>query len=275
VRPLAAATATSIDTAFIDPRVKGTEKKRKPLRGCIWQSTCFGADFMWVCGLSLDRPGGQTYSRIVSYREHAPGAALGAHVACFWELASSGEPNRVLPDGAMDVLFARGAGAARVVGTMTRAIVVDMGGPTWIVGVRFRPGAAIDLLGVSARELRDESACVQDVWGARGRLLNARLADAVDPGSAIRVIEQELESRIRGARMPDPRVARAVATLRSAGGELPIAAVAATAGVGERQLERLFHDCIGYGPKMFARVVRLQRSTRSIRRARSQGSLAS
>jgi AraC-like DNA-binding protein len=207
----------------------------------------------------------------VRYREHHPAAALAPYVTCFWELAASGEPHRVLPDGAMDVLFTMGTGSARVIGPMTHAIVADMGGPTSIVGVRFRSGAAIDLLGVSSRELRDDSAAIRDVWGARGRSLDARLAGARDADAAIRIIEGELESRIAGARAPDPRVARAVATLRAAGGELPIPAVAARAGVGERQLERLFDERVGYGPKMFARVVRLQRTTHAIQR----GSLAS
>jgi transcriptional regulator GlxA family with amidase domain len=43
--------------------------------------------------------------------------------------------------------------------------------------------------------------------------------------------------------------------------------------VSERQLERLFHERIGYGPKLFARVARLQRSTRAIGDLR--GSIAS
>jgi transcriptional regulator GlxA family with amidase domain len=63
--------------------------------------------------------------------------------------------------------------------------------------------------------------------------------------------------------------------LRSVGGELPIPAVAAKAGVGERQLERLFDERVGYGPKMFSRVVRLERSTRAIEGSRAQGSIAS
>jgi transcriptional regulator GlxA family with amidase domain len=35
-------------------------------------------------------------------------------------------------------------------------------------------------------------------------------------------------------------------------------------GLGERQLERLFDERVGHGPKAFARVVRLRRATAAI-----------
>jgi len=35
-------------------------------------------------------------------------------------------------------------------------------------------------------------------------------------------------------------------------------------GLSERQLERLFDERVGYGPKTFARVVRMQRAVESI-----------
>ncbi len=205
------------------------------------------------------------------YREHAPSLALAPFVACFWEVTSNGEAHRVLPDGAMDVLFALGDAGARVIGPMTRAIVTGEGAPGCVVGVRFRPGAAIDLLGVAARELRDETAPVADVWGAEGRTLDARLADARDAFEVRSAIEAAISARVARTRAPDPRVAHAVTLLNANGGELPIPAVAAKVGVGERQLERLFDERVGYGPKAFARVVRLQRATATIAR----GSIAS
>jgi transcriptional regulator GlxA family with amidase domain len=54
--------------------------------------------------------------------------------------------------------------------------------------------------------------------------------------------------------------------LRRAGGELPVGAVASRVGLSERQLERLFDERVGIGPKMFARVVRLERALAMIDR---------
>lgn len=194
----------------------------------------------------------------VWYREQAPPPSLSPYVTCFWAITGGVGAHRVLPDGAMDVVVEPGAGA-RVVGPMTCAIVTDSVGPAWIVGVRFQPGAAPGLVEVAARELRDAAAPAADVWGAPGRALDARLADARGPEETIAVLQAHLTARLSRARAPDERVRRAVHALRAFHGELPIPAVAARVGVGERQLERLFDEHVGYGPKAFARVARLQR----------------
>lgn len=212
----------------------------------------------------------------MEYREHAPPPALAPFVTCFWQITGGAGAHRVLPDGAMDVLFAAGDAAARVIGPMTRAIVTPPGGPEWVVGVRFRPGAAIAMLGVAARELRDEAAGAVDVWGASGRSLDARLAEARDAGEARGILERELLARRARALLPDARLEHAIATLRAARGELPVPAVATNAGLGERQLERLFVERVGYGPKVFGRVVRMEHAVASIASAsRVRGSIAS
>jgi AraC-like DNA-binding protein len=200
----------------------------------------------------------------VPLREYPPPLALAAYVTCFWETSASPHGRRVLPDGAMDVIFAAGEAAARVIGPMTRARVTPDGGPAWVVGVRFRPGAALEMLGVSARELLDGTAGAALVWGAAGRTLDARLAAATDARAARATLEAELLGRRPHARLPDPRVARAVAKLRDARGELPLGAVASNVGLSERQLERLFVERVGYGPKLFGRVVRLQAAVGAI-----------
>jgi len=200
----------------------------------------------------------------MEYLEHAPPPELAPFVTCFWQITGGAGAHRVLPDGAMDVLFAAGDAAARVIGPMTRAIVTPAGGPAWIAGVRFRPGAAMGMLGVAACELRDDAAGARDVWGPAGRMLDDRLAGAPDAAAARALLEAELLARRARAPLPEARLDRAIATLRGARGELPVPAVAARACLGERQLERLFVERVGYGPKLFARVVRLEHAVASI-----------
>jgi AraC-like DNA-binding protein len=171
----------------------------------------------------------------------------------------------------MDVLFVVGESRARVIGPMTRAIVTREGTPSCTVGVRFRPGAALDVLDIAARELRDGSVEVAHVWGREGRSLDARLAEARSAREAIAALETALLCRVARLPRPDRRIACAVALVQANGGELPIPAVATHVGLGERQLERLFLERVGYGPKAFARVVRLQRAIGAIAR----GSIAS
>ena len=142
------------------------------------------------------------------YCEHTPPAPLAALVTCFWEVTGRTRPHRVLPDGAMDLLFAAGDGGASVIGPMTRALVTADTSSAWTVGVRFRPGAAMALLGMSARELRDDRVDVAAVWGRSARILGERLGASRDPSSARRAIAAELVSRLaRAAR--SMRVSRA------------------------------------------------------------------
>jgi len=96
-----------------------------------------------------------------------PPAPLAALVTCFWEVTGGTRAQRVLPDGAMDLLFAAGDAGASVIGPMTRALVTADPASAWAVGVRFRPGAAVVLLGVSARELRDDQVKPPKCGGAR------------------------------------------------------------------------------------------------------------
>ena len=76
------------------------------------------------------------------YQEYTPPRSLEGFVTCFWEITGGTGSHRVLPDGAMDVVFAASDRGARVIGPMTGAIVTGPGGPAWTVGARFRPGAA-------------------------------------------------------------------------------------------------------------------------------------
>lgn len=164
----------------------------------------------------------------------------------------------------MDVLYALGAAKARVIGTMSCAIVTDAGAPAHVIGVRFRPGAAIDLLGVSGDELRDDTALARDVWCAQGRSLDDALTSAKNARQALAALAGALVERARHAREPDARVRHVVTSLDDTGGELEIASVARAAGVSERQLERLFVERVGYGPKRYARVVRLWRAVHTL-----------
>jgi AraC-like DNA-binding protein len=79
-------------------------------------------------------------------------------------------------------------------------------------------------------------------------------------------IAAELLSRLSAAAPPDARVLHAVETLTAARGELPVRALAARVGLSERQLERVFDERVGYGPKTFGRILRMNRAVESIAR---------
>jgi AraC-like DNA-binding protein len=184
---------------------------------------------------------------VSGYRERA-GRATGVTV---WTRTDGGGPYRVLPDGCMDLIWHDGA--LLVAGPDTAAYVAVGPPGSSYAGLRFAPGQGPRLLGVPAAEVRDLRVPLDALWpAARARRLAAR-ADR-DPAAAL---EAWAVDRIRQAGPPDP-LPRAVARSLAAGLGLP--AVAAAAGLGERQVRRRCEAVFGYGPKRLARILRLQRA---------------
>lgn len=184
------------------------------------------------------------------YREAAPDWWLAPWVECGWTLTTEGERlHRVLPDGCIDVLWSEGEGV-HVVGTMTRALVVSMDGPSRVAGVRFHPGAAPAVLGVPADALLDARVAPSELWGDTGKALEEAVAEASSPLDAL---VRWVARRARAAPRPDPLVRSAVVRL-AAGGEV------GDLGVSDRHLRRRMTAEVGYGPKRLARVLRLRRA---------------
>jgi AraC-like DNA-binding protein len=220
----------------------------------------------------------------MSYRELPPPPALRPFVDRFWMRApdaAEGEgltraapvaqaaPSLILPDGCIDVLVDVRTGAARVVGTMTRAVVDPIAARSVLVSVRFKPGAARAFLRVPAAELTDrviaadELGCawlcmppapegsslgVQGVLGALQRSLLER-----SPAAGLQREVREATRRLFGARSPRVDV------------------LARELGRSRQHLARQFREYVGVGPKEFARVARLQRAIAALQRRATPG----
>lgn len=191
------------------------------------------------------------------YHEHPPSTRLRRAVACYWTLTAAARgPHRVLPDGCLDLLFDLRGGEVHAVGAMTTAWL-DPASERELIGVRFRPGEAAVFLGLPASELTDATVPLADVWrGDTSRRLLDRVQRAATLDARIAVLDEALVAR-RGARAADWRVRRAVDAIL--GGGTRVSVVASAVGLGERQLERLFLDRVGIGPKRLARIARLHR----------------
>jgi transcriptional regulator GlxA family with amidase domain len=67
---------------------------------------------------------------------------------------------------------------------------------------------------------------------------------------------------------------RAVTLIGHAAGNVSVSRIAASVGLGERQLERRFLERVGMGPKRLARIVRFERAWQLLRRGGSQTEVA-
>jgi AraC-like DNA-binding protein len=210
----------------------------------------------------------------VRYRELRPRAPLHRFVECFWFVSGDGrgaEIQTIVPDGCPELIvhsgeaFRRWSGdrcerqpPAFLVGELTSALRVQPSVQVSTMGIRFRPSGLRAFLGAPQDELTDRTTPIDDLWGARGRELEARLHECVSDAQRVRVAEAFLLDRLAAGPGPDLRVEAAVGQILAERGQTRLPALAATAGLSERQLERRFRTAVGLGPKGLARLVRFQ-----------------
>lgn len=185
-----------------------------------------------------------------------------------WTRENGGGSYRVLPDGCMDLIWHDGT--LLIAGPDTRAHVAEEPPGGSYAGLRFAPGLGPLVLGVPARELRDQRVPLDALWPAARA---GRLADRLGGPGAADILDAWAVARIGAAGAVDlpgqpsawgyfqaAGVARALAAGRAVGG------IAAETGLGERQLRRRCEAAFGYGPKTLGRVLRLQRALELARR---------
>lgn len=192
------------------------------------------------------------------YREHAPPPALARYVECAWSLSSADaiRCHRVPPDGCVDIVYSREAGA-RVVGTMTAEQRFDYSAGTTIVGVRFRPAMAVLFLRVPPAELTDRISPLEQIWGSAGQRLTNQLASA---GSAAECIERITAALPAPSRSLGP-IHRAIEAITAAHGSVDLEFMARQANLSGRQFRRRCWEASGLTPKQLCRVLRFRRAS--------------
>jgi AraC-like DNA-binding protein len=194
----------------------------------------------------------------VAYRELPAAGRFAPHVACVWTRDPEPAPraHRVVPDACADVVWVQGHRLS-IAGPATGPVLSDIPAGASAIGVRFRVGAAGSALGLPARELLDGYADLETIWGDAAAALADRLAAASTLDAAVAVLTAAVERRLPPPAAIDP-VVRAAA-VGAARPRIPVEALGAGLGIGERQLRRRFDDAVGYGPKTLQRVLRFQR----------------
>ena len=196
------------------------------------------------------------------YREWAPPPALRSVLACVWtsqdpispavpDAAAPPRSTLVLPDGCTDIIWQHGRGAF-VAGPDTGPVPVPPLPGSVLVGVRFRPGAGGDLLGLPLSELRDRRVDLADLRPELARALPADL----DPGQVATRLTR-LTGQLADTNHPDLAVRHACGLLASPAARAED--VAEHVGLSPRQLRRRCEAAVSYGPKLLQRVLRFRR----------------
>ena len=171
----------------------------------------------------------------------------------------------MLPDGCIDIVLAFGSQPSGVpesiqaVGTMTRPLVISGTTEASFVGVRFRPARATAFLRLPASELTDLRVPLDDLW-SDGAAVRETFATTSGPDARVAALERVLLARLAHVTAAEHRdVDEAVRRIIAAGGSLGITRLAPALGVTRQHLARRFADLVGVSPKVFARIVRMQR----------------
>jgi AraC-like DNA-binding protein len=194
------------------------------------------------------------------FTAHDATPALRPFVAHYWIVAwdlrdQDPHEQQVLPYPAVNMTFT--LGRCRVAGVPRGRFSEVLRGAGRVFGVRFHPGGFRPFLGAPVSSITDRFLAVDTVFGPPGR----RLADAIltaDDRTAAAVMDEFLTARAPRTADPNAELVAAIVT-RTAGasGITRVDDLAHEFGLGVRQLQRLFAEYVGVGPKWVIRRHRL------------------
>jgi AraC-like DNA-binding protein len=185
---------------------------------------------------------------------------------------------RSLPDAGLDLCFNLGpsgrqlvgAGAPRalsprpawVIGPHARSLLIEKEiADCDIIGIHLSAGAAGQILGVPASELRNALVDLDVLWGRPTvEAIRDRLHAASQALDRLAIVEQVIAERWTRARYsPDATLARRLCGAVSTMGHASVATVARAHGLSHRRVIALFDRHVGLKPKAFHRIERLRR----------------
>jgi len=191
-------------------------------------------------------------ANLLLYREHfAPGQA---------------QLERVLPDGALRLVANIGVGAEPLlIGAAPAAALVRLSGRMQGLSITLKPGAGPALFGVPAGALASTALPLRELWGDAAEALTAAIDAAPDDAARAAAVQQALLARLRaGPGTTHTQALQAQRLLAQSGTK--VVETAAALGIGERRLQQLFHEQVGLPPRQWARLARLHRGLRLLRR---------
>lgn len=171
---------------------------------------------------------------------------------------------RVLPDGAVRVVFDLLQPSALVLGASSEAALVSMQGHTEGISLALRPGAVAEVLGADAAELAGRRVDLRDLWPDVHDALTEQLVLA-DSDAARATLLYSVLLRRRRERPAAKLAMQAAERIARSAGHFSVQQIAAELGVGERRLQQLFQAHVGLRPRAWIRLSRVHACVRALR----------
>lgn len=208
------------------------------------------------------------------YAAHTPSPDLAPFITCYWTLdgravSEAVEPERILPDGCFELIFnfadpfeeispngtCRRQPGTLLVGQLTRFMQARPTGRIDLLAVRFRPAGAGCFLAPPLDGFTNTALSGADVDPFWGRCREA-LGNAV-PSERLGLLENRLRACFNPA-ASETTIDRVVLAMKQSSGNCRIDELATFVGVSPSALQRSFRRRVGIGPKILARVFRIQ-----------------
>lgn len=218
----------------------------------------------------------------LSFVQIAPHPALRPYIDFFWMLRNASPTagstaHLVFPDGGMDIVVNWSASKSSIAtpappsisGIASHARRGPLQSVAAVVGARFRPGAAFALLSISAPDLKDTLAPLDEVMRRAQRGTFESVTGARSPKECLEQLQKALMARLSGAVSVDPIVVKSLQAMEASRGSIRMADLEEM-GISIRTLRRRFDRFVGVSPKQFCRILRLSHAVDLARdRARS------
>jgi AraC-like DNA-binding protein len=145
-----------------------------------------------------------------------------------------------------------------VCGARSEFAVIDAASQRSVMGVQFKAGGAVPLLGFPAGDLRNQYVSLDVAWGRQASDLHDQLLHARSAKARFQVLESTLIRRLSRAPEQSAAVNCSLAALDRAPHDQAIGEVCNAVGLSARRFIEVFCDHVGMTPKLYCRVRRFQ-----------------
>jgi len=219
-------------------------------------------------------------------RTYTPGPPLGEYIDRFWLVSDTpAHPReRILPSGTVELVInlsddeiriydpkhpdrPRRYPGAVVSGPYRDFFLIDPLQHASMIGVHFRPGRAVPVLGVPANELADAHVDLEALWGRTASELRERLRTIATPAKRFAMLEEVLLKRLYRAPPRHGAIPVALDAFEQRDAAEKVRDLAQRVGLSQRRFIQLFTAEVGLTPKLYGRVRRFQRARELVRNA--------
>ena len=212
------------------------------------------------------------------FETYIPRLPLSEFIYDFWLYEDYGGCHlheRILPSGTFEIVFnlredelriygpseedeCRRFAGALISGPYAGSFMSDIAEEAGILGIHFKPGGAVAVLGLPATEFTNTHVDLRTIWGGRASALRERLCALSEPIELFRLVEEALLERIADPSGRHGAVRAGLELLMRTRGQARIRDIARAVDLSPRRFGDVFTAEVGLTPKLFGRVQRFQ-----------------